>query len=261
MVGGPGLRRQPVQHRDLARRPPAGSTWKVITLAAALRQRLLARRHRRRLDPCRGAQDLPEQGSTVNAETARWRPHATSGTPPSGSVNCAFVRLATSVGQDKVIDMAHDDGDRAGTTCSRTSPSPSGWSSRPPRLATVMATIANDGVHHTPYVVQKVMSPDGKVVFDAERSRVRWRSARRRRLRGRTSCAASSPGAPVATPTSTATPCSARPAPPTARPTPGSSVPPPQLATAVWFGNRTGNAVGWSAGLRRRLRGAVFRRS
>ena len=33
-------------------------------------------------------------------------------------------------------------------------------------MASVMATIANNGVHHPPYVVQKVVGPDGTVVFD-----------------------------------------------------------------------------------------------
>ena len=37
---------------------------------------------------------------------------------------------------------------------------------------------------------------------------------------------------------------SARPAPPTTAPTRGSSARRPQLATAVWFGNRTGNVPG-----------------
>jgi membrane peptidoglycan carboxypeptidase len=33
-------------------------------------------------------------------------------------------------------------------------------------MATVMATIANRGVHHTPFVVAKVVSADGKVIID-----------------------------------------------------------------------------------------------
>ena len=33
-------------------------------------------------------------------------------------------------------------------------------------MATVMATIANHGVHHTPYVVQKVVGADGTVLID-----------------------------------------------------------------------------------------------
>ena len=33
-------------------------------------------------------------------------------------------------------------------------------------MATVMATIANNGTYHTPYVIQKIVGPDGKVVFD-----------------------------------------------------------------------------------------------
>src|SRR5207245_11342858 len=33
-------------------------------------------------------------------------------------------------------------------------------------MADVMATIASGGIHHTPYVVQKIVGPDGKVLFD-----------------------------------------------------------------------------------------------
>ena len=36
----------------------------------------------------------------------------------------------------------------------------------PLEMATVMATIANDGVHHPPYFVQKVVAPNGEVLID-----------------------------------------------------------------------------------------------
>ena len=87
----------------------------------------------------------------------------------AGSVNCAFVRLSTSVGQDKLIDLAHKMG------VQQTRPTQNDQfltlsigtvEATPMEMATVMATIANGGVHHKPFVVQKVVGPDGKVLID-----------------------------------------------------------------------------------------------
>ncbi len=84
----------------------------------------------------------------------------------AGSVNCAFVRLATSVGEDKVIDMAHKMG------ISKTNLQPfltltlGVFEQNTETMADVMATIASGGVHHTPYVVQKIVGTDGRVLLD-----------------------------------------------------------------------------------------------
>jgi membrane peptidoglycan carboxypeptidase len=89
------------------------------------------------------------------------------------SVNCAFVRLSTSVGLDKVIDMAQKLGMR--TNVAGRQPV-NEWrvltftlgvvSITPLEMANITATIAGDGVHHDPIFVSKVAGPDGKVVFD-----------------------------------------------------------------------------------------------
>src|SRR5947208_2838355 len=89
------------------------------------------------------------------------------------SVNCAFVRMSTGVGIDKVIDMAQKMGMR---------PNVSGrqpvneWkvltftlgviSITPVEMANITATIGGGGVHHDPIFVSKVVGADGKVVFD-----------------------------------------------------------------------------------------------
>jgi penicillin-binding protein 1A len=83
------------------------------------------------------------------------------------SINCAFVRLATSVGYDKVIATAHAMGitkDNIDTPV--LSETLGTYEQNTQTMATVMATIANHGVHHTPHVVAKVVTPDGKVVID-----------------------------------------------------------------------------------------------
>src|SRR5262249_55668238 len=89
------------------------------------------------------------------------------------SVNCAFVRLSTSVGLDKVVDMAQKMGMRplvAGRQPVnewRVRPfPPGGISVTPPAMANITATIAGDGVHHDPIFVSKVVDQDGKVIFD-----------------------------------------------------------------------------------------------
>ena len=83
------------------------------------------------------------------------------------SINCAFVRIATSVGYDKVIATAHAMGITQGQPRADPQPHAGHASGRTPRpWPTVMATIANGGVHHTPFVVQKIVGPDGQVLID-----------------------------------------------------------------------------------------------
>ena len=49
-------------------------------------------------------------------------------------------------------------------------------------MADVMATIASGGVHHTPYVVQKIVSTDGRVLLDRNNPGDRVLDGRRRRV-------------------------------------------------------------------------------
>ena len=135
-----------------------GSTWKVIALAAALANGYSANDSINGSAPC----SVPSKfgnATTINSEghgggsESLWAATA-------GSVNCAFVRLSTSVGQDKVMDMAH----KMGITQQRLFPhltlAIGDIEATPLEMATVMATIANDGVHQSPYFVQKVMAPN-----------------------------------------------------------------------------------------------------
>ncbi len=146
-----------------------GSTWKVIALAAALANGYSANDSINGSAPC----SVPSKfgnASTINSEghgggsESLWAATA-------GSVNCAFVRLSTSVGQDKVMDMAH----KMGITQQRLFPhltlSIGDIEATPLEMATVMATIANDGVHQSPYFVQKVMAPNNPVPVIDETNR------------------------------------------------------------------------------------------
>jgi len=165
MVGGPDFAgsQYNIATHPIGRQP--GSTWKVITLGGALQNGYSPNDQVDGTAPC----SVKRFGSvtTNNAEDGGGIENLWSAT--SGSVNCAFVRLSTSVGQDKLIDLAHKMG------VQQTRPTQNDQfltlsigtvEATPLEMATVMATIANGGVHHKPYVVAKVVGPDGKVLID-----------------------------------------------------------------------------------------------
>lgn len=136
-----------------------GSTFKVITLATALANGYSPQDTVDGSSPCAVA---GFDGYTVNDEPGSGTYDLWGAT--AGSVNCAFVRLATSVGEAKVIDMAH----RMGITKDNLQPfltlTLGVFSQNTEAMADVMATIASGGVHHAPYVVQRIEFPDGKAV-------------------------------------------------------------------------------------------------
>ena len=145
-----------------------GSSFKVTTLATILQNGYSRNDQVDGTAPC----SVPGfGGSTDNAEGGGGV--MTIDQASAESVNCAYVRLSTSVGVDKVIDMAQKLGMR---------PIVGGrqpvneWkvltftlgviSITPLEMANITATIAGDGIHHDPILVSKVVEPDGRVVFD-----------------------------------------------------------------------------------------------
>jgi membrane peptidoglycan carboxypeptidase len=136
-----------------------GSTFKVITLATALSNGYSPNDTVDGSSPC----SVPGfEGFTVNDEPGVGTYSLWDAT--ANSVNCAFVRTATSVGEDKVIDMAHKMG------IAKTNLQPfltltlGVFEQNTETMADVIGTIASGGMHHTPYVVQKIEFPDGKVL-------------------------------------------------------------------------------------------------
>ena len=167
MVGGPDFTdsQYNIATHDPGRQP--GSTWKVITLAGALANGYSPNDSVDGSAPCSVPSHFGNL-TTTNAEGGGGGEESLWGAT-AGSINCAFVRLSTSVGQDKLIDLAHKmgiaqtrptQGDKILTL------SIGSIEATPLEMATVMATIASGGIHHTPYVVQKVVGPDGKVLID-----------------------------------------------------------------------------------------------
>ncbi len=136
-----------------------GSTFKVITLATALTNGYSPNDTVDGSSPC----SVPGfDGYTVNDEPGSGTYSLWDAT--AFSVNCAFVHLATSVGEDKVIDTAHKMGITKQNLQAYLTLTLGVFEQNTETMADVMATIASGGTHHTPYVVQKVVFPDGKVL-------------------------------------------------------------------------------------------------
>ena len=162
MVSGQRLRRQPDQHRHLAGRSPDRLHVQGDHPRHRIVQRLLAQRQRRRLEPLLRAR-LRRTGGERRTRR-RLQRHL--------GVHRWFDQLRVRPHRDeRRRGQGHrhgpQDGHHQAEPPALSSVSPWGSSSRTPRpWPTVMATIADLGVHHTPYVVQKVVGADGTVLFD-----------------------------------------------------------------------------------------------
>jgi len=83
------------------------------------------------------------------------------------SINTVFYQLGVQVGPQKVADAAHQAGIAAPL------PDPSGGISigdkevRPGDMASAYATFAAKGVYHRPHLVTRVVTADGRVLYDA----------------------------------------------------------------------------------------------
>jgi penicillin-binding protein 1A len=148
-----------------------GSTFKVITLAAALMNGYsptdLVDGTERCPVPSQFPGVPPQDEPNNSADGAENGLH-TLAVSTADSINCAFVRLATSVGYDKVIATAKAMGIKKDNLEPAVLSETLGTKEQNTQtMASVMATIANHGLYHAPHVVAKVVGPDGKVVIDA----------------------------------------------------------------------------------------------
>jgi penicillin-binding protein 1A len=162
MVAGPGFEHS---QYNIATTPPgrqAGSTWKVITLAAALNSGMSPNDIVDGSSPCVFPYLL---GRTENFEPGGGGMTLRAAT--AGSVNCAFARTQVQVGFQPIIDLAHLMGIRQATLQPVLTLTLGAIETTPLEMATVASTIASGGVRHWPSFVSKVTSPDGKVVYDA----------------------------------------------------------------------------------------------
>jgi penicillin-binding protein 1A len=163
VVGGPGFDR--FQY-DLATHQPGrqpGSTFKLITLAAALEAGYSPDDTLDGSSPCTATRPPLEPWTTSNAEPGGGVETLRDAT--AGSVNCAFAHLIASLGPAAVVDMAH----RLGVTQNvpaYLSITLGTLETTPLEMATVASTLANRGLRHDPVFVQTVTAPDGQVLVD-----------------------------------------------------------------------------------------------
>ncbi|MDQ1423783.1 MAG: penicillin-binding protein, partial [Acidimicrobiaceae bacterium] len=80
------------------------------------------------------------------------------------SIICAFTRLYLSLGPDRVIKMAHDMGVK-GNLEPFVSFAAGGNAISPADMAGAFETIANGGVHHDPYYIEKIERVDGSILY------------------------------------------------------------------------------------------------
>jgi penicillin-binding protein 1A len=80
------------------------------------------------------------------------------------SINCAFTRLYLSLGAERVLKMAHDMGVK-GNLEPFVSFAAGGNAISPADMASAFETIANNGVHHDPYYIDKIERADGTVLY------------------------------------------------------------------------------------------------
>ncbi|MBK9181146.1 MAG: transglycosylase domain-containing protein [Acidimicrobiales bacterium] len=161
MVGGPGFERFKFNLATQGLRQ-TGSSFKTFALVAALEHGAIPDDTIDGSSPCRF--EIPGQDDYVV------RSHGGSGSlyrVTASSINCAFVRLGLAVGLNNVIDAAQ----RMGVS-SRLDPVlslPLGTMLVSPLdMASAYGVLADDGVRNEPYVVERVETADGDVVFEHE---------------------------------------------------------------------------------------------
>jgi penicillin-binding protein 1A len=163
MVAGPGFEESQYNIATSYPGRQAGSTWKVITLAAALESGYSPNDRVSGSSPC----DFGGLGRTQNAEGGGGSMTLRSATV--NSVNCAYARTEVSVGFPKVIETAHKMGIKQQTLKPVLTLTLGAVESTSLEMATVAATIANGGIRRDPLFVSKITTYDGQVLFDSSK--------------------------------------------------------------------------------------------
>jgi penicillin-binding protein 1A len=167
IVGGPGFDQY---QYDIATHSPGrqpGSSFKLFTLLAALESGYGPQSPVDGTGPClvvtpgtqptRAKPPVPINNAEPGSGTM------TMASATAGSVNCAFERMAATVGINKVVDVAK-------RLLHRTySPLPAvvigAQEATPLEMASAYATLANDGVEHAPTYVTDVLDRSGHLLY------------------------------------------------------------------------------------------------
>ena len=177
VVGGPGFSEQ--NKFDIAtqgyRQP--GSTFKLFTLLAALEAGYGPNSTVDGSGPClvnegrrnRSRRSVLSQANIINnAGDGIGGGYMSMASATSGSVNCAFERMAATIGFQKVIDMAKrlGLGQNPRYPIQNVPTMPIGVEEATPlEMAAAYATVANDGVYHPPTFIDRVEDRTAKVLF------------------------------------------------------------------------------------------------
>ncbi len=163
MVGGPGFDTVQFNLASQSRNSP-GSSFKMFVLATALEEGMVPTDTISGSGPCVFENPPNADYEAENFGNSRGRT-ATLKSQTTSSSNCAFLRLGQVAGLENVIDTAH----RMGIT-SQLDPVLSlplgSMVVTVLEMAGAYATIANDGVHHRPYLVDRVVDGSGNVLVE-----------------------------------------------------------------------------------------------
>ena len=153
-----------------------GSSFKAIVLLAALEAGISPNDTINGSEPCpvriEGVEPNPyEPGNYEGTKGGSMPLHKAT----ANSLNCAYIRLGLALddnpfkSMDTVAEMARrlgipipDDG-KYGPSIAL-----GAKEATPLQMASAYGTIANDGVRHTPYFVQRVLDRDGKVIYERQ---------------------------------------------------------------------------------------------
>ncbi|HUF84460.1 MAG TPA: penicillin-binding transpeptidase domain-containing protein, partial [Acidimicrobiia bacterium] len=162
IVGGPNFELAQYNLATQGARQP-GSTFKILTLATALEMGY-------------SPEDIVDGASGCTFEIPGqpdWAPGGSGGgsmtlrAAAENSINCAFARLIFGVGPQKVVDVAHAMGVEREIPVVPSITLGTAEAS-PLEMASVVSTIAADGVHHSPIFVTRVEASDGTVLFEEQ---------------------------------------------------------------------------------------------
>jgi membrane peptidoglycan carboxypeptidase len=240
MVGNSGYEEERLNIATQGIGRSGGSSFKVFVLMALLENGFVPNDTVNGTGPCRfdklpgliepyEVQNFDGSGGSVGTITEQ----------TLRSSNCAYVRLGQIVGIDKVVEQAEKMG--ITTPLDPVVSMPLGTKEvHPLEMAAAYASIANDGVHHEPYYIERVETRDGETIIDHEDDSSRASSPQSARLAAQileknvqsgTGTRARIPGQHAAGKTGTAQDSSD-----------GWFVGfTPYLATAVWIGSPTDN--------------------